>query len=66
MFMLPLQPQGRQAIILANELGFYDAFVEAIDVILVIWEGEALNDIDLPGNRLKVTPRRTPRHCPPR
>jgi alkanesulfonate monooxygenase SsuD/methylene tetrahydromethanopterin reductase-like flavin-dependent oxidoreductase (luciferase family) len=32
-------------------------FAEAIDVILKIWEGEAPYDIDLPGNRFKVTTR---------
>jgi hypothetical protein len=45
------------AIILADELGFDDAFVESIDVILAIWEGEAPYDIDLPVNRFKVTQR---------
>ena len=32
-------------------------FAESIDVILKIWEGEAPYDIDLPGNRFKVTTR---------
>ena len=36
-------------------------FAEAIDVILAIWEGEAPYDIDLPGNRFKVTTRSTMR-----
>lgn len=39
--MMPLHPQDRQAIILADELGFHDAYVEAIDVILAIWEGQS-------------------------
>jgi len=30
-------------------------FAEAIDVILAIWEGKVPYDIDLPGNRFKVT-----------
>jgi alkanesulfonate monooxygenase SsuD/methylene tetrahydromethanopterin reductase-like flavin-dependent oxidoreductase (luciferase family) len=34
-------------------------FAEAIDVILAIWEGDAPYDIDLPGNRYKVSTRRT-------
>ena len=34
-------------------------FAEAIDVILAIWEREAPYDIDLPGNRYKVSTRRT-------
>ena len=48
-------------------------FAEAIDVILKIWEREAPYDIDLPGNRFKVTtrtvhgPRRSaPASCPSR
>jgi len=36
-------------------------FVEAIDVILAIWEGEAPYDIDLPENRFKVSTRSTMR-----
>ena len=34
-------------------------FAEAIDVILAIWERQAPYDIDLPGNRFKVTTRET-------
>jgi alkanesulfonate monooxygenase SsuD/methylene tetrahydromethanopterin reductase-like flavin-dependent oxidoreductase (luciferase family) len=34
-------------------------FAEAIDVILAIWERDAPYDIDLPGNRFKVTTART-------
>src|SRR5688500_6519272 len=34
-------------------------FAEAIDVILAIWEREAPYDIDLPGNRFKVSTRKT-------
>jgi alkanesulfonate monooxygenase SsuD/methylene tetrahydromethanopterin reductase-like flavin-dependent oxidoreductase (luciferase family) len=34
-------------------------FAEAIDVILAIWEGEPPYDIDLPGNRYKVSTGRT-------
>ena len=34
-------------------------FAEAIDVILAIWERDAPYDIDLPGNRYKVSTRRT-------
>jgi alkanesulfonate monooxygenase SsuD/methylene tetrahydromethanopterin reductase-like flavin-dependent oxidoreductase (luciferase family) len=34
-------------------------FAEAIDVILAIWEGEPPYDIDLPGNRFKVTTAKT-------
>jgi alkanesulfonate monooxygenase SsuD/methylene tetrahydromethanopterin reductase-like flavin-dependent oxidoreductase (luciferase family) len=34
-------------------------FAEAIDVILGIWEREPPYDIDLPGNRFKVTTRKT-------
>ena len=36
-------------------------FVEAIDVILAIWDGEAPYDIDLPDNRFKVSTRSTMR-----
>ena len=34
-------------------------FAESIDVILAIWEREAPYDIELPGNRFKVSTRRT-------
>jgi alkanesulfonate monooxygenase SsuD/methylene tetrahydromethanopterin reductase-like flavin-dependent oxidoreductase (luciferase family) len=34
-------------------------FAESIDVILAIWERDAPYDIDLPGNRFKVTTRTT-------
>jgi alkanesulfonate monooxygenase SsuD/methylene tetrahydromethanopterin reductase-like flavin-dependent oxidoreductase (luciferase family) len=34
-------------------------FAEAIDVILAIWERDAPYDIELPGNRYKVSTRRT-------
>ncbi|MBA2965537.1 MULTISPECIES: LLM class flavin-dependent oxidoreductase [Ramlibacter] len=34
-------------------------FAEAIDVILAIWAGEPPYDIELPGNRFKVTTRTT-------
>src|SRR3989440_1665668 len=34
-------------------------FAEAIDVILAIWEREPPYDIELPGNRFKVSTRRT-------
>ena len=34
-------------------------FAEAIDVILAIWERDAPYDIDLPGNRFKVTTKKT-------
>src|SRR5687768_4005296 len=34
-------------------------FVESIDVILAIWERDAPYDIDLPGNRFKVTTAKT-------
>src|SRR3981081_3561044 len=34
-------------------------FAEAIDVIMAIWEGEPPYDIDLPGNRYKVSTGRT-------
>src|SRR5258705_8141134 len=48
----------------AEALGILDQdrnkmFAEAIDVILAIWEREAPYDIDLPGNRFKVTTART-------
>ena len=34
-------------------------FAEAIDVILAIWQGDVPYDIELPGNRYKVSTRRT-------
>jgi alkanesulfonate monooxygenase SsuD/methylene tetrahydromethanopterin reductase-like flavin-dependent oxidoreductase (luciferase family) len=34
-------------------------FAEAIDIILAIWEREPPYDIELPGNRFKVTTRKT-------
>src|SRR3990170_1126545 len=34
-------------------------FADAIDVILAIWEREPPYDIELPGNRFKVTTRKT-------
>ena len=34
-------------------------FAEAIDVILAVWKREAPYDIELPGNRFKVTTRKT-------
>jgi alkanesulfonate monooxygenase SsuD/methylene tetrahydromethanopterin reductase-like flavin-dependent oxidoreductase (luciferase family) len=48
----------------AEALGIYDEdrnrlFAEAIDVILAIWEREPPYDIDLPGNRFKVSTART-------
>jgi alkanesulfonate monooxygenase SsuD/methylene tetrahydromethanopterin reductase-like flavin-dependent oxidoreductase (luciferase family) len=48
----------------AEALGILDEdrnrmFAEAIDVILAIWEREAPYDIDLPGNRFKVTTAKT-------
>src|SRR5262245_43248902 len=48
----------------AEALGILDEdrnklFAEAIDVILAIWEREAPYDIELPGNRFKVTTRTT-------
>lgn len=48
----------------AEALGILDQdrnkiFAEAIDVILAIWEREPPYDIDLPGNRFKVTTRTT-------
>jgi alkanesulfonate monooxygenase SsuD/methylene tetrahydromethanopterin reductase-like flavin-dependent oxidoreductase (luciferase family) len=48
----------------AEALGILDEdrnkmFSEAIDVILAIWEREAPYDIDLPGNRFKVSTRKT-------
>src|SRR3954470_18961217 len=48
----------------AEALGIYDQdrnqlFAEAIDVILAIWEREPPYDIDLPGNRFKVTTAKT-------
>jgi alkanesulfonate monooxygenase SsuD/methylene tetrahydromethanopterin reductase-like flavin-dependent oxidoreductase (luciferase family) len=48
----------------AEALGILDEdrnkmFAEAIDVILAIWEGEPPYNIDLPGNRFKVSTART-------
>ncbi|TCT08325.1 LLM class flavin-dependent oxidoreductase [Aquabacter spiritensis] len=48
----------------AEALGILDEdrnkiFAEAIDVILEIWQREAPYDIDLPGNRFKVSTRRS-------
>jgi alkanesulfonate monooxygenase SsuD/methylene tetrahydromethanopterin reductase-like flavin-dependent oxidoreductase (luciferase family) len=48
----------------AEALGILDEdrnkmFAESIDVILKIWEGTAPYDIELPGNRWKVTTRKT-------
>ena len=48
----------------AEVLGILDEdrnqmFAEAIDVITAIWEGEPPYDIDLPGNRFKVTTANT-------
>lgn len=48
----------------AEALGILDEdrnkiFAEAIDAILAIWEGEPPYDIDLPGNRFKISTRRT-------
>ncbi|TMJ26880.1 MAG: LLM class flavin-dependent oxidoreductase [Alphaproteobacteria bacterium] len=48
----------------AEALGILDddrnkMFAEAIDVILAIWEGEPPYNIDLPGNRYKVSIART-------
>ncbi len=48
----------------AEALGILDEdrnrmFSEAIDVILAIWEREPPYDIDFPGNRFKVSTRRT-------
>jgi len=48
----------------AEALGILDAdrnqlFAEAIDVILEIWEGKTPYDIDLPGNRFKVSTSQT-------
>src|SRR5688572_27410806 len=47
----------------AEALGILDEdrnkmFAESIDVILKIWEGEPPYDIDLPGNRFKVSTRK--------
>ena len=49
-------PSDAEAIGILNE-DRNKMFAEAIDVILKIWEGEAPYDIDLPGNRFKVTTR---------
>jgi len=48
----------------AEALGILDEdrnklFAEAIDVILAIWERDAPYEIDFPGNRFKVTTKRT-------
>src|SRR5919106_5076404 len=48
----------------AEALGLLDEdrnklFAEAMDVILAIWAGEPPYDIDLPGNRFKVTTANT-------
>jgi len=48
----------------AEALGILDEdrnkmFAEAIDVILAIWERDPPYDIDLPGNRFKVSTKRT-------
>ena len=48
----------------AEALGLLDEdrnrlFADAIDVILAVWEGEPPYDIDLPGNRFKVTTAKT-------
>src|SRR5687767_4197105 len=48
----------------AEALGILDEdrnkmFAEAIDVILAIWERDAPYDIELPGNRYKVTTKKT-------
>ena len=48
----------------AEALGIFNEdrnkmFAEAIDVILAIWERDAPYDIDFPGNRYKVSTRRT-------
>src|SRR5437763_4448166 len=48
----------------AEALGILDQdrnkmFAEAIDVILAIWERDPPYDIDFPGNRFKVTTRKT-------
>jgi alkanesulfonate monooxygenase SsuD/methylene tetrahydromethanopterin reductase-like flavin-dependent oxidoreductase (luciferase family) len=48
----------------AEALGILDEdrnqiFAESIDVILAIWKGEPPYDIELPGNRFKVSTRRT-------
>lgn len=47
---LPLDQESRNAL-----------FAEAIDVILAIWERELPYDIELPGNRFKVSTARTMR-----
>jgi alkanesulfonate monooxygenase SsuD/methylene tetrahydromethanopterin reductase-like flavin-dependent oxidoreductase (luciferase family) len=49
-------PSDAEAIGILNE-DRNKMFAEAIDVILKIWEGEAPYEIDLPGNRFKVTTR---------
>ena len=47
-------PSDAEAIGILNE-DRNKMFAESIDVILKIWEGEPPYDIDLPGNRFKVT-----------
>ena len=49
-------PSDAEAIGILNE-DRNKMFAESIDVILKIWGGEAPYDIDLPGNRFKVTTR---------
>jgi alkanesulfonate monooxygenase SsuD/methylene tetrahydromethanopterin reductase-like flavin-dependent oxidoreductase (luciferase family) len=49
-------PSDAEAIGILNE-DRNKMFAESIDVILKIWEGAAPYDIDLPGNRFKVTTR---------
>jgi alkanesulfonate monooxygenase SsuD/methylene tetrahydromethanopterin reductase-like flavin-dependent oxidoreductase (luciferase family) len=49
-------PSDAEAIGILNE-DRNKMFAESIDVILRIWEGEAPYDIDLPGNRFKVSTR---------
>jgi alkanesulfonate monooxygenase SsuD/methylene tetrahydromethanopterin reductase-like flavin-dependent oxidoreductase (luciferase family) len=50
-------PSDAEAIGILNE-DRNKMFAEAIDVILAIWEREPPYDIDLPGNRYKVTTRK--------
>jgi alkanesulfonate monooxygenase SsuD/methylene tetrahydromethanopterin reductase-like flavin-dependent oxidoreductase (luciferase family) len=49
-------PSDAEAIGILNE-DRNKMFAESIDVILKIWDGEPPYDIDLPGNRFKVTTR---------
>src|SRR6267378_1527908 len=79
-FTMPLHPphrdpaqtlqEDREAIVLADRLGFHDAFVgehltdrcENVTnsfIFLAIWERDAPYGIDLPGNRYKVTTEKT-------